>query len=687
MIKYIFKRLIIAIPTLFVISLVTFGLSLITPGDPVLNKVKGKANPDGVMEQSGGQDYAKVSRDLGLDRPAFYFTLTNQAYPDTFHRIINKRERLRYQELIKAYGNWDAIQGFDNALYDFEVATVQPLEGAIPSDRRNNALNDMSTLFTNIRTRIWAKDIERDLIKMDSLVRKTSDVAQLTSHTFLVEAGGTIDSLDTLAARSDLTLAVVLHKDSLWNQGGDSAGIDETMAMFQQEINAIASFYDVEAVSLDSSSVVLDSANFVEVSLLYDSSFLVLNHLDSVFTSLEDAFNRLNIERLTNLLYKPSFKWYGKHSQYHTWLFGDAPWFQEKHVVLAREEYKNGDAFVVELTDREKSYFRIEMWERPGDVYDQIFNPTSIELLNNGYFEYQNGDTINPKKINPAMRSGYEWKITYYPDYIGDQPHWGILRGDFGTSYIDDQKVARKIRVALPWTALLNILAVVLAYFLAIPLGVYMAKYQGKVFDRATTIILFILYSLPVFWVGTLVIVFFTSPNYGAWTDLFPVGGPVDLRVSINPENYTVWQKFGSTLYHFVAPLFTVTIGSLAYLAIQMRGGVVNVVRMDFIRTARAKGLPEGKVLWKHTFRNSLIPIITLFAGLFPLMISGSVIIEQIFGIPGMGSIAFQAILTRDYPIVLTVLMISSTLTIIGILVADIIYALVDPRISFTKKS
>ena len=214
-----------------------------------------------------------------------------------------------------------------------------------------------------------------------------------------------------------------------------------------------------------------------------------------------------------------------------------------------------------------------------------------------------------------------------------------------------------------------------------------MAKYQGKVFDRATTIILFILYSLPVFWVGTLVIVFFTSPNYGAWTDLFPVGGPVDLRISINPENYTVWQKFGSTLYHFIAPLFTVTIGSLAYLAIQMRGGVVNVVRMDFIRTARAKGLPEGKVLWKHTFRNSLIPIITLFAGLFPLMISGSVIIEQIFGIPGMGSIAFQAILTRDYPIVLTVLMISSTLTIIGILVADIIYALVDPRISFTKKS
>ena len=94
-------------------------------------------------------------------------------------------------------------------------------------------------------------------------------------------------------------------------------------------------------------------------------------------------------------------------------------------MVLARETYNNGDAFVVDLPDRESSYFRIEMWERPGDAYDQIFNPTSIELLNNGYFEYQSGDTINPKD-NPAMRSGYEWKITYYPDYIGDQAHWGF---------------------------------------------------------------------------------------------------------------------------------------------------------------------------------------------------------------------------------------------------------------------
>ena len=164
MIKYILKRLIIVIPTLFVISLVTFGLSLVTPGDPVLNKVKGKANAEGVVEQSGGQDYKKASRDLGLDRPAFYFTLTSEAYPDTFHRIINKRERLRYKGLIEAYGNWDAIKAFDEALYHFEVNTVQSDNKTLPSEAREKALKKMSTLITNIKTKVWAKDLEQDLL-------------------------------------------------------------------------------------------------------------------------------------------------------------------------------------------------------------------------------------------------------------------------------------------------------------------------------------------------------------------------------------------------------------------------------------------------------------------------------------------------------------------------------------------
>jgi peptide/nickel transport system permease protein len=117
-----------------------------------------------------------------------------------------------------------------------------------------------------------------------------------------------------------------------------------------------------------------------------------------------------------------------------------------------------------------------------------------------------------------------------------------------------------------------------------------------------------------------------------------------------------------------------------------MRGGVLTVIRQDYIRTARAKGLDETRVIWKHAFRNSLIPIITLFASLFPLAISGSVVIESIFSIPGMGQISYMAVLARNYPIVFTVLMFSAILTMVGNLVADILYAVVDPRISFSKR-
>ena len=159
-------------------------------------------------------------------------------------------------------------------------------------------------------------------------------------------------------------LVFTIHRDSLLDEVEDSARIAEAMSDFQKEANAIVSHCTIDSVSLDSSIVVLDSATFIEFSLQYDTSFLVLSHLDSSFTALERAFDRLKEEPTTKLLYKPSLKWFGKRSQYHTWLFGDAPWFQKKHVVLAREKYSNGDAFVVDLPDREKSYFRIEMWEK-----------------------------------------------------------------------------------------------------------------------------------------------------------------------------------------------------------------------------------------------------------------------------------------------------------------------------------
>ena len=259
--------------------------------------------------------------------------------------------------------------------------------------------------------------------------------------------------------------------------------------------------------------------------------------------------------------------------------------------------------------------------------------------------------------------------------------HWisGVLRGDWGKSYLDGSNVSTKIAGALRWTLTLNGAAILIAYLLAVPLGVYMAVHAGKKRDQALNVLLFMLYSLPGFWIATLLIVFLTHPEYGM--DWFPALGypPYD-------PGRTKWEAFWLSSYHLILPVFCLTYGSLAYIARQMRGSMVKVLRQPYIQTAYAKGLPKSAVIWKHAFKNALFPIITLFAGVFPAAISGSFVVEYIFSIPGMGKLTVDAIMAKDWPLVYGILMLGALLTIAGILMADILYTLADPRVGFAKK-
>ncbi|MBS1618145.1 MAG: ABC transporter permease, partial [Bacteroidetes bacterium] len=243
-----------------------------------------------------------------------------------------------------------------------------------------------------------------------------------------------------------------------------------------------------------------------------------------------------------------------------------------------------------------------------------------------------------------------------------------FLHLDFGISYIDKRPIWSKIKEALPWTLMLNLISILLSYLIAIPIGISSARNKGSIGEQATTVFLFILYSLPVFWVATLLITFVTTPEYGMdWFPTFGVGEITD-QMSWN-------EALMERVSHFILPVFCITYGSLAYLSRQMRGGVLSVFRQDYIRTARAKGLSEGKVVWKHALRNSLIPIITIFASLLPAAISGAFIIEIIFSLPGMGKVAYLSLQSRDYPMVFTVMMFSAFLTLVGTLISDILYA------------
>lgn len=290
------------------------------------------------------------------------------------------------------------------------------------------------------------------------------------------------------------------------------------------------------------------------------------------------------------------------------------------------------------------------------------------------------------KKFIPSIHF-YGTENQYHRWMFGNAPWFGeakpgqnkgFMRGDFGISYQDKRPVSSVLWDAVRWTVLISVLSMIIAYLFAVPLGVTSAVKKGTKTERSITTSLFVLYSLPNFWIATMMIIFLCGGDYFDWFPAFGLG--------TLPEDAPFWERFSETTYHLILPIVCWTYGSLAFISRQMRGGMLNVIGQDYIRTARAKGLDENTVIWKHALRNSLIPIITLFANIFPLAISGSFVIESIFSIPGMGKVSLDALVARNYPIIFTVMMFTAILTLVGNLVADVLYAVVDPRISFSGK-
>ena len=251
-----------------------------------------------------------------------------------------------------------------------------------------------------------------------------------------------------------------------------------------------------------------------------------------------------------------------------------------------------------------------------------------------------------------------------------------LVRLDFGNSYKDQRPVREKILETIPVTLQIEIIVVFLVYLISIPIGVYSATHQRSYGDYAVTVVLFILYSLPSFWVAMLMIVFLGGGQFLNW---FPIVG----LSSFGAEAMTWPQWLLDRAWHLVLPVACLTYGGLAGLSRYARAGMIEVIRQDYIRTARAYGFSEKVVIFKYAMRNSLIPIITLLATLLPDLIGGSFIIESIFTIPGMGRLGFEALISRDYPLIMGILSVSAFLTLVGLILSDVMYAIVDPRIKF----
>lgn len=277
-----------------------------------------------------------------------------------------------------------------------------------------------------------------------------------------------------------------------------------------------------------------------------------------------------------------------------------------------------------------------------------------------------------------AWRAQYGLEQPLLKQYV----RWlrNLVTLEFGRSFKDEQPVWQKIAERLPITIQLNVISLVVIYLVAIPLGVYSATHAGSVGDQVSTGLAFVLFALPAFWIGTLALVFFCGGDF--W-DLFPPGGVTSVGYK---ASWSFWQRLWDRAWHLCLPVLILSYGGFAGLSRFMRSSMLEHVRQDYVQTARAKGLSEARVIYKHVLRNSCIPIVTLLASILPGLVSGSVIIETIFSLPGVGLLAYEAVLARDYPILMAIFTVSSLLTLVGILLSDMLLTLVDPRITFSGR-
>lgn len=289
---------------------------------------------------------------------------------------------------------------------------------------------------------------------------------------------------------------------------------------------------------------------------------------------------------------------------------------------------------------------------------------------------------FNPK-ITPEARERLEKMYNLDKPVIVQYVLWlnKIVKFDFGESFSSDRRpVIDKIwdkkqpltERRLFITFMLNVITMFVILVIAIPLGITSATHQNTLYDRITTTSVFIGFATPSFWLALLLMMFF-----GVYLGWLPISG----LKSMNYDSLTLAGKIIDRINHLILPVFVYAFGGLAGDSRYMRSSMLEVIRQDYIKVARAKGLPERIVIYRHALRNALLPLITLIGLSVPGLIGGSVIMESIFGIPGMGQLLFMSVMTRDYPVIMGIVIIVGFLTLLGNLLADIGYMLADPRI------
>ena len=731
MFQYIIKRILIFIPTFLIISLIIFGLSKMAPGDPVDVLLSGGAGNEAQSADllAGEEAYAQKSRELGLDKPVFYFVLTSSAYPKDLYKIKKQHHRELVSRLISQYGNSDAILAYYQNIRAFEVAVVDLPDNDATYESRRFLRKTAEELYLDY-------DDAGIVFKLDTVKKRCQYQKEKSFDQVRAQAEKLYDSyslIKTSSTRYKLYVPTLhffgsanqyhtwMFGDYPWFSHVDSSDHIRSNQLFkeiaklnneQDSLNRRLRPIEAQYRTVDAMLLANDSLQNLSVENV-DSLGLLLVELGAEQQTLKKNIAPLlvQMEQLNE----------------------EKNEISKRLKVYASKGFLRGD-FGTSYSDSRP--VATKMWEALKWTLLMNFFGILISYLisipigvQSALWKKNSTQFVPflslPILILAALMTGSFY--FYMSGLIQTNIHYPIIiacnlvflaiclvrtnkkkKGLFDLAAIQSFWFLLKMLYLWVWFILFFAFllqpTLVKVLLICIPVAIYSFRrfrrkledrhksrikfdkgglhIKGSFMDSISTTVLFLLYSLPSFWIGTLLIVFFTTNTYGVLYDWFPTSGVQTLEIANNP-NLSWWTKTSDIMYHMILPIFCITYSSFAYLSRQMRGAMLSVIRQDYIRTANAKGLSEETVTWKHAFRNSLFPIITLFSSIFPRALSGAIAIELIYNIPGMGMLVLGAINGRDWPVVFTVAMLAAILTMIGNLVADILYAAVDPRVSF----
>jgi peptide/nickel transport system permease protein len=288
------------------------------------------------------------------------------------------------------------------------------------------------------------------------------------------------------------------------------------------------------------------------------------------------------------------------------------------------------------------------------------------------------------KDLYQRPKRSNNWIPVFYWHGLENQYHlWvrGLIKGEYGVSIRDGRDVSDLIREAASWTLLMNGIALILIFLIGITIGVYLSSHANSTAAKVGTWVLYVFYAIPLFWLATMAVIFFTTDDYGTWTNFFPSIGQYDF-----PRDADLLKKLGFSLSVLILPILCIVLSNLAFVSVQMRNNMQSQFSKKYYLAARAKGLPQKRLLFSHALPHALYSMVHVLGGAIPTLISGSVVIELIFNINGMGRLLWNALFIQDWSVVYIIVLLGAFFTMTGQLVADMLYAWIDPRVRFDFK-